>query len=71
MILTNPAQQIDNQIIPRHVVEIYCPECGRDVDEQELDAQKCNDCGKDLGKPLQSVSIFATTVPAAGGSTMP
>jgi len=48
---------------PAHKVEIYCPNCGRDVDETELAAQKCNDCGTDLSVPKQSVSIVVTTKP--------
>ena len=48
---------------PAHKVEIYCPSCGRDVDETELAAQKCNDCGADLSEPKQSVSIVVTTKP--------
>lgn len=48
---------------PAHKVEIYCPNCGRDVDETELAAQKCNDCGTDLSAPKQSVSIVVTTKP--------
>ena len=51
---------------PRHTIEIYCPNCGRDVDEGELAAQKCNDCGFDLSTPKQSVSVWATSVPKGG-----
>jgi DNA-directed RNA polymerase subunit RPC12/RpoP len=36
---------------PRHTVEIYCPNCSRDVDEAELTAESmCNDCGFDLSE---------------------
>jgi len=49
-----------------HKVEIYCPSCSRDVDETELAAQKCNDCGQDLSKPKQSVTIAATSVSTIG-----
>ena len=44
-------------------VEILCPACNRDVDESELAAKKCNDCGADLSDPKQSVQIHATSVP--------
>jgi len=47
-----------------HKVEILCPNCSRDVDEAELAAQKCNDCGQDLSEPKQSVQIHATSVAA-------
>jgi hypothetical protein len=45
-------------------VEIYCPSCGRDVDETELSAKKCNDCGTDLSTPEQHVAVAVTSVPA-------
>lgn len=44
-------------------VEILCPVCSRDVDESELAAKKCNDCGADLSDPKQNVTIAATSVP--------
>lgn len=44
-------------------VEILCPACGRDVDQSELDAQKCNDCGADLSNPQQNVLLHATSIP--------
>ena len=43
--------------------EILCPACNRDVDEAELQAKKCNDCGADLTDPKQNVTIAATSVP--------
>jgi len=49
-----------------HKVEIYCPSCSRDVDETELAAQKCNDCGHDLSNPKQSVTIAATSISTIG-----
>jgi uncharacterized protein (DUF983 family) len=45
-------------------LEIYCPNCGRDVDETELSAKKCNDCGTDLSQPEQHVAVAVTSVPA-------
>ena len=49
---------------PRHTVEIYCPNCGRDVDETELTNKVCNDCGQDLSSPEQHVAVAVTSVPA-------
>jgi hypothetical protein len=64
MIIKNEAVKLDGQVVePRHTIEIYCPSCSRDVDESELAAQKCNDCGQDLSSPKQSVSINATSQP--------
>ena len=47
-----------------HKVEIYCPACSRDVDEAELTAKKCNDCGADLSVPQQNIAVAVTSVPA-------
>jgi Zn finger protein HypA/HybF involved in hydrogenase expression len=64
MIIQNEAVKLDGQVVePRHTIEIYCPNCSRDVDESELAAHKCNDCGQDLSTPKQSVSINATSQP--------
>lgn len=54
---------------PRHTIEIYCPNCGRDVDEAELAAKKCNDCGTDLSEPEQHVAIVVANM-SFGGSTL-
>ena len=45
-------------------VEIYCPNCGRDVDAAELSAKKCNDCGTDLSTPKQHIAVAVTSIPA-------
>jgi hypothetical protein len=64
MIIAKQAQDLDGQVVEvAHKVEILCPNCDRDVDEAELAAQKCNDCGHDLSEPKQSVEIHATSVP--------
>ena len=57
-------------IDPKHEIEIYCPNCGRDVDAQELENLICNDCGSSLEAPKQNVAIHVTTLPAAGGGVM-
>lgn len=64
IIQKDPVKLEDGSTIePRHVIEIYCPNCGRDVDETELAAQKCNDCGTSLAQPKQSVAINVTSKP--------
>lgn len=45
-------------------VEIYCPNCGRDVNEAELAAKKCDDCSTSLDTPEQHVAVAVTSVPA-------
>ncbi len=60
------AQLVDGQVQPRHEVEIVCGACGYDLDEDELEADTCADCGAPLNLK-QHISIHATSVPAAGG----
>lgn len=59
----------DGSFLCRHTIEIYCPNCGRDVDETELSAQKCNDCGTDLSTPEQHVAIVVANL-SSGGRTL-
>ena len=49
-----------------HKIEIFCPNCDRDVDEAELAAQKCGDCGAALNTPKQHVTIAATSISTIG-----
>jgi rRNA maturation endonuclease Nob1 len=63
------ATKLDNTIVPKHEVEVVCSACGYDLDEAELDADTCADCGAPLNLK-QSVAIHATTVPAAGATTL-
>jgi|TARA_R110000765_G_scaffold359342_1_gene449637 hypothetical protein len=55
----------DGTIVSAHSVEIVCAVCGFDLDEAELSADKCSDCGQDLGL-RRSVTIQATSIPAYG-----
>lgn len=61
------AHEIDGAIVPRHEVEVLCAACGYDLDEAELEADTCADCGAPLNLK-QSVAVHATTIPAAGGA---
>jgi Zn finger protein HypA/HybF involved in hydrogenase expression len=64
MITTIEATKLeDGTLAPAHKIEIYCPSCSRDVDETELAAQKCNDCGTSLAQPKQNVAINVTSKP--------
>jgi ribosomal protein L37AE/L43A len=54
---------------PRHTVEIYCPNCSRDVDELELKVKVCSDCGHSLAEPEQHVAIVVANM-SFGGSTL-
>ena len=66
MIRVNEARSVDCSIDPRHEVEIVCANCGYDLDESELEADTCSDCGQSLSLK-QSTKIYATSVPAATG----
>ena len=67
---TIEASTLENGLVqPRHEVEIVCAACGYDLDESELDADTCADCGAPLNLK-QHISIHATSVPAAGGGVM-
>ena len=64
MITQNDAVKLeDGTVLAKHKVEVLCPNCSRDVDEAELTAQKCNDCGHDLSTPKQNVAINVTSKP--------
>jgi len=47
-------------------IEILCPSCNRDVDEAELAALRCSDCGADLSDPKQNLAVAVTSVPVFG-----
>ena len=59
----------DGSVACRTTVEIYCPNCSRDVDEAELTAKKCNDCGFDLSTPEQHIAIVVANL-SSGGATL-
>ena len=54
---------------PAHTIEIVCAHCGYDLDESEVEADTCSDCGKPLNLK-QHVVIQVTTFPAVFGKTM-
>ena len=65
----NEAKTLGDAIDPKHEIEVLCGNCGHDVDESELNADTCSDCGEALNL-RQNTKIYATSVPAAGGSTL-
>lgn len=69
MIKVNEAVKNGDTIDPKHEIEVVCANCGYDLDEGELTADTCSDCGEPLNL-RQNTKIYATTVPAAGGSTL-
>ena len=65
----NEAKTVGDAIDPKHEIEVVCGNCGYDVDESELGADTCSDCGNSLDLQ-QNTTIYATTIPAADGSTL-
>jgi len=57
-------------IEPAHEIEVVCAACGYDLDEAELEADTCADCGQVLNL-RRHVAIQVTTVPASVGGTLP
>jgi predicted RNA-binding Zn-ribbon protein involved in translation (DUF1610 family) len=50
-------------IIPKTEVVKICATCEHDIDEAEITAGSCSNCGESLGV-RQSVSVWATSVPS-------
>lgn len=70
MKVINPAKNLADGIVdPLHMVEVVCAECGYDLDEAELKADTCSDCGATLNLK-QNVAITVTTLPSVFGDTM-
>jgi len=67
MIIEQQAKELSSEVTEVATkVEIYCPNCSRDVDEAELIAKRCNDCDADLSEPEQHVAVAVTSVPVIG-----
>jgi DNA-directed RNA polymerase subunit RPC12/RpoP len=69
MIKTIQDSMEGNEFKPRHIIEIYCPNCGYDVSEVELAAKVCSDCGHSLEEPEQHVAIVVANL-SSGGFTL-
>ena len=65
----NEAVKLGDAIVPKHEIEVLCAHCGYDLNEAEIAADTCSDCGQALNL-RQNTKIYATTIPAAGGSTL-
>jgi uncharacterized paraquat-inducible protein A len=62
------AETLDDGVIrSAHEVEVVCAHCGYDLDEAELAADTCADCGAAL-ELKQHVRIQVTSVPLSGGT---
>ena len=65
--VVEPRQLESGSIEPAHEIEAVCANCNFDVDEAELAADTCSDCGQALTLK-QSVAIKVTTVPMSGAT---
>jgi len=65
----NEAVKLGDAVEPKHEIEVVCANCGYDLDENEVSADTCADCGVTLNL-RQNTKIYATSVPPAGGSTL-
>ena len=65
----NEAKTLGSAIDPKHEIEVVCGNCGYDVNEAELSADTCSDCGEALNL-RQNTKFYATSITAAGGSTL-
>ena len=66
--VVGPRQLESGSIEPAHEIEVVCANCNFDVDEAEISAGTCSDCGEPLNL-RQSVAIKVTTVPMSGATT--
>ena len=66
---TIQARDVEGGTEPTHTLEAVCANCGYDLDEAELEADTCSDCGQALNLK-ESVSIQVTTLPPVFGETM-
>jgi predicted amidophosphoribosyltransferase len=69
MQLLTEAQKVDGVKVCKSLEAKVCANCGYDLDEAEIAADTCSDCGAPL-KLRQSVSVWATSVPKAGVKTI-
>ena len=67
--IVTEAQKIDGVKVCKTQEIKVCANCGYDLDEAELAADTCSDCGAPLNLRV-SVSVWATSVPKAGVKTI-
>ena len=67
--IVTEAQKVDGVKICKTEEVKVCANCGYDLDEAELAADTCSDCGAPLNLRV-SVSVWATSVPKAGVKTI-
>jgi len=69
MRIENKSKTLENGAVdPAHVIHQVCAACGYDLDEAELAADTCADCGAPLNLK-QHVAISVTTFPPVFAET--
>jgi len=68
-IIVTEAQKVDGVKVCKTEEVKVCANCGYDLDEAELAADTCSNCGASLNLRV-SVSVWATSVPKAGVKTI-
>lgn len=64
MIIENQAVDLaDGAVDPAHKIQILCPKCKADVNEQELQNKVCGGCGASLNTPEQHIELHVTSIP--------
>lgn len=62
------AQKTGSIVEPKHEIEQICSACQDPISELEEASSTCTNCGA-TWEPLQSVSIWVTTLPSAGATS--
>jgi predicted amidophosphoribosyltransferase len=60
------ARDVDSGVEPTHTIEVICANCEYDLDESEISADTCADCGQPLNLK-QSVTLAITSLPPIFG----
>jgi ribosomal protein S27AE len=69
MLTVNEAREVDGVVEPKFEERVVCRNCGYDLDESEIAADTCADCGATLNL-AKHVKIYATTLPGSKGDTL-
>jgi len=69
MLSVNEAREVDGVVEPKFEEQVVCRNCGYDLDESEIAADTCADCGATLNL-AKHVKIYATTLPGSKGDTL-
>jgi len=57
----------EERVVVAHVIERFCMSCGFDLDESELEADQCSDCGEPLSLK-ENVKLLVTSTPLSGAT---